>query len=302
MKADRPISRSSRRPCPATAVPPPDPVPPLRRLDQISREVDVGEFSVSEIVHRPGTALGDHRHACAQLCCTIEGSFTEMSEGDIAVYDAGTTTVRPPEMVHRNLPSDVPARAVIVDLTPRAFEPFAGFFPRSLPPVQARSRTTGTLPLQILHELRSGDACSVFAMRGFVWQLLSLMGRAALAAARDETPVWLQRAIGIVETSYRRPISLADIAALVERHPTGVAREFRRATGKSVGERIRELRFEFAVKRLTATSDSLCEVADAAGYCDQAHFTREFSRRAGVSPAEFRRRRAIANASLRAER
>jgi AraC family transcriptional regulator len=52
---------------------------------------------------------------------------------------------------------------------------------------------------------------------------------------------------------------------------------------------MRKLRIEFACRRLTNTDAPLVEIALAAGFADQSHFSRAFKRETGRSPAEFRK-------------
>jgi len=50
-------------------------------------------------------------------------------------------------------------------------------------------------------------------------------------------------------------------------------------------------RIERAKQLLLNTNQSLCEIALAAGFADQSHFTRVFSQRIKASPAAWRRAR-----------
>ena len=47
-------------------------------------------------------------------------------------------------------------------------------------------------------------------------------------------------------------------------------------------------RVEFAARELTGTRLPLSEIAIAAGFCDQSHFTRLFKQHTGMSPQEYR--------------
>lgn len=87
----------------------------------------------------------------------------------------------------------------------------------------------------------------------------------------DAPPV--QRVVGEVGLSHRRFIEV-----------------FRGAVGLAPKAYCRVLRFGRAVRLLgTGPAIDVVEVALAAGYADQSHFTREFIELAGVTPGEYRR-------------
>jgi AraC family transcriptional regulator len=85
-----------------------------------------------------------------------------------------------------------------------------------------------------------------------------------------------------------RSWSLGEIAQSAGVTADHLAREFRRHHGSSVGEYVRGLRVELACRRLAESDDPLAEIALAAGFYDQSHFTRTFKRRMGTTPAAFR--------------
>jgi AraC family transcriptional regulator len=101
--------------------------------------------------------------------------------------------------------------------------------------------------------------------------------RHARDALRDEPGLALQ------------PGGLARLAHGLGVHPVHLARSFRAALGSSPGDYARARRLQLATARLLRGTDSLAEVALAAGYFDQAHFTRAFVARHGQPPARWRR-------------
>ncbi len=84
-------------------------------------------------------------------------------------------------------------------------------------------------------------------------------------------------------------ISLGGLAREVGVHPVTLARAFRRTYGCSIGEYVRRLRIVGAARRLEASDQSLAEIAMAAGFADQSHFSNVFKRQTGLSPSAFRR-------------
>ena len=79
---------------------------------------------------------------------------------------------------------------------------------------------------------------------------------------------------------------LAGACSLSESH---FARCFRTSLGTSVHQRLIQLRIEHAKDLLSRTSKSLVEVALLSGFCDQAAFTRSFSRMEHITPSHWRR-------------
>src|SRR6266851_1243327 len=70
--------------------------------------------------------------------------------------------------------------------------------------------------------------------------------------------------------------------------PEHFNREFRRLYRMNAAQYIRRLRLEWAAERLRKPDQSLAEIASAAGFADQSHFTRRFKRQFGMTPAAFR--------------
>jgi transcriptional regulator GlxA family with amidase domain len=79
---------------------------------------------------------------------------------------------------------------------------------------------------------------------------------------------------------------LAGACSLSESH---FARCFRTSFATSVHQRLIQLRIERARDLLSRTSKSLVEVALLPGFCDQAAFTRSFSRVGHITPSHWRR-------------
>jgi AraC-like DNA-binding protein len=79
---------------------------------------------------------------------------------------------------------------------------------------------------------------------------------------------------------------LASACSLSESH---FARCFRTSFGTSVHQRLIQLRIERAKDLLSRTSKSLVEVALLSGFCDQAAFTRSFSRMEHITSSHWRR-------------
>jgi AraC family transcriptional regulator len=79
-----------------------------------------------------------------------------------------------------------------------------------------------------------------------------------------------------------------DIANVVGVHPFHLSRVFRTVHRQTIGEYVQRLRVSYACKQLAVPEIDLAEVALAAGFADQSHFTRVFKNVTGITPGVYR--------------
>lgn len=144
------------------------------------------------------------------------------------------------------------------------------------------------LAARIYHEFQHEDTASSLAIEGLALELVAETARRAASESAADAPNWLERARDFLHEHYAEPIQLSQLAAAIDVHPVTLARAFRRRYGETVGEYLRRLRIEAACRHMTETRATLAEVALAAGFYDQSHFTRLFHRITGLTPAEYR--------------
>ena len=107
---------------------------------------------------------------------------------------------------------------------------------------------------------------------------------------RASEPSWLRGARTRMREGYTRPITLAQLATDAGRHPSHLAREFRRHHGMTAGEYLRRIRVAAAARRLADTDIPLSQVALDVGFADQSHLGRYVRRYLGATPKAVRAR------------
>jgi AraC family transcriptional regulator len=254
-------------------------------------EVDASGFTFTEASYAPNSERPWHVHHQAEFCFMFEGSFTETvghrrltcRRFDVTFKPAGETHwTRSGPAGARYLAVGVPAARLGADTRLARVLSSPMFF--------ANSPLTG-LGLRICHELQQQDELAPLAMEGAALELLVRALRSNQAPVRSHRPPWLDRVKDLLHDSFTTPLNLGQIAATVGVHPSHLTEVFRRELGCPIGDYVRMLRVNYA-GQLMATSDrSLADVALAAGFSDQSHFTRLFKQLTGVTPAAYRRGR-----------
>ena len=93
-------------------------------------------------------------------------------------------------------------------------------------------------------------------------------------------------AVSLMDRGIVQPAELADSIGCTRR---SLERAFRSSIGLAPASYLRLRRIDGCLPRLRAGTARLATIAADAGFADQAHFSREFRRVAGISPSEYRR-------------
>lgn len=99
----------------------------------------------------------------------------------------------------------------------------------------------------------------------------------------------LKKVTDFIEDNCLRAIRLQDLAALTDLSQSYFSHAFKAATGLPPYQWHMRARMRRVEEMLAACDLPVTEVAVAAGFADQAHFTRAFRRFSGVTPAAWRR-------------
>lgn len=99
----------------------------------------------------------------------------------------------------------------------------------------------------------------------------------------------LSHVFKFIETNYQQSISLREVAEAVGRSPAYLTDLVRRETGKTVLSWIIDHRMAEARRLLLETDQSVEQIAEAVGYLDRRHFSRQFLRLHNATPHAWRK-------------
>jgi AraC family transcriptional regulator len=152
--------------------------------------------------------------------------------------------------------------------------------------------------LSLLGAAWRGGPCAGADLETHTLELLELLLRPRASPECGPAPPWLSRGEEFLQAHFRSPISLSLAAREAGVHPIYFARVFRRRHGCPVSAYIRALRLTAAGELIVSGCQPLAQVACGAGFADQAHLTRWFSRVIGLSPGALRQLRHLAVPSI----
>jgi len=96
-----------------------------------------------------------------------------------------------------------------------------------------------------------------------------------------------------LESHYRDcSLTVQNIARDLGFTNTYLCAAYKKSSGKTVNQRLTEIRLLHAEKLLVSTGRRLYEVANAVGYGDSKYFVKLFTREIGISPKEYQKRHA----------
>lgn len=106
----------------------------------------------------------------------------------------------------------------------------------------------------------------------------------------SRVPERILKATQYLNTHLARPIRLEDVAGSVNLSVSRFSAEFRKAQGISPMKFLLEQRLRHAAHLLRDRNLNIAEVSQRTGFNDQFYFSRQFSRKYGDSPLQYRRK------------
>jgi AraC family transcriptional regulator len=253
------------------------------------RRIEAGGFAVTEGIHRHGSHLPWHDHPTPTICFVLQGAFTELWRGGSIACASSTLKFTPAGERHWDRFDRGDVRGLLIEPTNGQA---AAIRPYSTVLEEREAFQGGLLPIlgwRIYHEMQRTDLAAPLAIEGLILELIASASRLRTTGHKGRMPRWLEEARDRIHAELASRPSLSGLATAVGVHPVTLARAFRQEFGCTVGDYVRHLRIERSVHQLAGTELSLAEIALAAGFSDQSHFSNLFRYHTGLSPSKFRR-------------
>jgi AraC family transcriptional regulator len=249
------------------------------------RHQQVGGFRLSETRYAPGSALPYHSHESHYVGFVLSGTYTENYEQKVRASRPLTIVYHPAGELHAQYFDNTPVHLFRIELNQIRLRALSRMNLKVDWPGSRNGLAIG-LAHKLYKEFCEPDAVSYLAIEGLVLELIAAMARQSqsLRNISRDPPGWLSQAGKLIESCFLESLTLGDIAHTVGVHPVTLAREFRRYYNCTVGDMVRRERISFACRQLLKPEESLTNIAIAAGFYDQSHFTKTFKRLMGMTP------------------
>jgi AraC family transcriptional regulator len=245
-----------------------------------------GDFTVSLYEYPPNTRVPRHGHEEPYVSFVLQGGYTEQSgPRHSEVFETGVAVLHEAREIHADEFHDRRVVLLALQFTPewREQAEASGIqLKRQRADSVEISRLARKLYFQLTHERAKGE---LFRL-GLALELTAEIVTDDAAADKS----CASRAHDAILAGFRNDLSLIAVAAQLKLHPSHVARAFKKRFGCTVGEFIRQVRLNHAVRRLSELDDPVSLISAECGFYDQSHFTAHFRAVMGTTQAWYRRR------------
>jgi AraC family transcriptional regulator len=245
-------------------------------------------LTIAATAYARNSVLHPHYHDGATLSLIFRGGYTERLGRRRHQCEPFDFVFKPPRIEHSNHIGSFGLDALFAEIAPERFADIDAVvrkIPDSVCVTSARSRS---LVAQAHREVCAELAGYELALEGILLELWAETARSSFRV-RSPIPSWLTRAREYLSAHFRESIGLSEVARAAGVHPVHLAQTFLQRYGQTVGERVREMRVEFATRALADRAQSIGEIALSAGFADHSHFARTFKAHTGATPSEYRR-------------
>lgn len=252
---------------------------------------EVAGFRLTETAYPARLRLPKHSHERPYFCLILQGVYDETYGRKGRVCKRSMLVYHPSGEVHSQHFKETAGRLFRLEVSDAWMERVRALTPVLDDPLEFQGGMLPLLAAKLHREFRLMDEVSTLAIEGLALEIVASASRRRRVRAnviRRKPPRWLERAREMIYARAPMRLPLSEIAEAVSVHPVSLAREFRLHYRCTVGEYTRRLRVEMACREIANSDAPLVEIAAAAGFYDQSHFSKTFKRLTGLTPAEYR--------------
>ena len=249
------------------------------------REQAFGGILTTETVFPEGFGSDWHYHQNPHYSHILSGGSKEIRGGVSRWQQPGDGLYYYPGISHQNLQYRPGTRIFNIELEGGFFKEHGLDMPAEEQMFSDRLKVNAMGLLRILKEHYWQDQHSRISVEQLCVELIT----ASPVTTRNNYPDWTRKIIEVLNDQWNHPWSLVEFAGLLDIHPVTLSKYFSKYFGCTLGDYIRRIKVDSALKLIRSNRYSLTEVAYQCGFTDQAHFIKTFTLVTGMRPKQYRR-------------
>ena len=247
-----------------------------------------GDALLAEAIHRDACACSEHAFDVAHFTLLLTGEFEEVAGSWTRTMRPLSTTFSPPGLAHRDRIGRSGARLFTVWLRRSLADEYLLRADVWHAPQQWESAAVALPLLRLYTELvNTPESLDSFVIEDRLALLIETL-QSPHPVRETKRPRWVDGARERISDSREASLRILDLARDAGVHPVHFSRTFRQFVGVRPAEYRTRSRVAAGCRLVASTSLPLSQVALAAGFADQSHMTRAFSRVLGLGPAAYR--------------
>lgn len=229
-----------------------------------------------------------HDHPYYHYICFLKG------EGDIQIgqehfsFEPGKIYLTPPEITHA-FRSKGNAPLITIELKFTIPDPELDQSARALPyMIDMGGSVPRHLVACMLQEMERKKAYSSEILEAQLFELLHYLLRQSQTDSDCDKAAELEPVLRYIHENLSREITLADLAEAAHLEKTYFTKKFKRLTGTSPMQYVRNARIEKAMDLLAYSDSTITQIAAEMGFQSIHHFSNLFLKYTGVSPRKYK--------------
>lgn len=243
---------------------------------------------LSESVYQPNTRLSRHSHLNAYFCLTINGTYEETYGDQTRGCKPSTLVFHPADELHADHFFEKGGHLFRLEIAESWADRIHPYSPLLKNAADFIGGPMVFLVKKLYRECYFPDSVSDLAIEAIALEMIAEMSRSHTVKSSRNVPHWILEARDFLHEHFAERLNPQRIAKLLDVHPVHLARTFRRIHGCTMGDYVRKLRIEIAARHLSTSDIAIGNISQLVGFADQSHFSRNFKRFSGYTPAQYR--------------
>ena len=252
-------------------------------LGSDKQRYDAGGIILTEIEYHNKVFEGWHAHENIHISLIIKGGNREERKQRDTAALPGTLLFYHENELHRNLHTSHPSKNINLEISKEFMQQYE--LGENEIEKMARHPDAGFSLLKMHREAIRADHFSAVSIQMLVLELISDTKK----LHKKQPPLWLKTIIDFLQDNWQERPSLNELARLSGVNPITVSKHFSKYMGCTLGEYMRKLKIQHALRLIHTDTLSLTEVAYYCGFADQSHFTRNFRELTNFLPKAYQK-------------